>query len=180
MMPVEACSKFETSDLTEWLCQNCSKRFYDHEQEHREGFDSWTEWRAAHMSNDDVIQWFLDLGSDEVSRARQFRKRIDDYDFLDKTWPPSKKLIQELYSMLPLRVRNLVDSFKKPESSNTSSEERDTCFNCGVPLLKPKETSMCTDCVKLAVDDGPVKRYVPPLVDTSTVKDGYVTVTKFD
>lgn len=153
------CQKFETDDLSDWNCDNCGKRFYDHLPEHREGFDNWSDWRCAHMSNSDVIQWFLDLGLTEDARCKAFAQRLWAYDILDKTWPPSEKLIHELYGMLPGRLRMLVDSHK-PRDKSKDPPERDTCFNCGCVLVKPKEVSICVDCVKLATQ-GESVRYDP-------------------
>lgn len=132
------------------LCR-CGRRFYDHWREAKGGFLTWTEWRASHMSNKEIIDWFMNLGPDDASRMKKFKHHLDHPSHLHPE-APSPSLIKLMWEMLPLTLRKLAgDSFaekvlKTVTPSSTSDNER--CYECGGPLSM-EETIVCKGCVSL-------------------------------
>lgn len=163
------CSKFTPRmglTQSEIWCE-CGARFYDHTAAARENFGTWTEFRAAHMTNQEVIRWFMDLGMDDESRMQKFVHHMDHPSHMDAYAPPPK-LIKLMWELLPEALQKLGRKQKKDAKSNNlpidpdierditvNSEGRKVCYSCGA-VLELTEEIICHGCVSLNMVGGSV------------------------
>lgn len=146
------CTKFTPASVAMSDLCSCGRRFYQHSLEACDGFSTWARWRSAHMSNAEVIKWFLNLGTDDVSRMREFKRRMDKPNDLDPTAPPPE-VIRRISQMLPARFHNVLKV--------TPRVDRTLCFKCAAPLIKG-ELALCEDCQTDALGPNWVPKLFPP------------------
>ena len=129
----------------------CGKRFHQHSLTAKDGFETWTKWRAAHMTDAEIVSWFISLGFDNISRMREFKQHLDKPRELDPT-APSPEVIRRISQMLPADFHALVKI--------GVTEKRTNCISCGSVLLKG-EQAMCEDCQAIAVGPDWIPRLKP-------------------
>lgn len=96
----------------------CGKQFYKHAEQARGGFTLWSEWRAIRMTNQEVIDWFVGLGKTPVERMVRLKDHLEHPSSVDPYAPPID-VVEELYQMLPMDYRELVEIQRKPRLITT-------------------------------------------------------------
>lgn len=91
----------------------CGLKFYGHTLDAKQGFGTWTEWRAAHMSNEDVIRWFVNLGDSPKARMTAIQRHLDHPSNMDP-FAPSPKFIRIFVELLPMDYKALLPGRVKP------------------------------------------------------------------
>lgn len=155
-----SCRKFDPNNPQQSDLCKCGARFYRHELSTREGFGSWTEWRAANMSNADIIQWFVGLGTTPTLRMIALESHMNHPSAMDPFAPPPA-VIKELWDLLPDEVKRYLPKKEKPKQLPSAKQRpkgngvtilrssvdgnRTTCFNCSKELTMA-EHSICKSC----------------------------------
>lgn len=95
-----ACKSFKPKSTGHTHC-TCSKQFHEHAPAARAGFNTFITWRAAHLSNDELIAWFLSLpGTDRGEKTRFLEKLLADPNI--KYTPPSNMVMPDSTTLVAL------------------------------------------------------------------------------
>lgn len=79
----------------------CGQPFHRHSLQAKGGVLTWTEWVTAQMTNTQVIEWFVKLGSTPKQRMEKLKPFLEHPSHLT-LGAPSPRVLKELYDMLPL------------------------------------------------------------------------------
>lgn len=164
------CSAFDPPQSQTSDACKCGKRFHEHSLTAKQGFDTWARWRAAHMTDIEVINWFVGLGTDHPSRMREFKHHLDKPDNLSTTAPPPE-VIKRISQMLPAEMHALL---KVPTPG-----KRTNCMTCGSALIKG-EQAMCEDCQHQAVGPDWAPNTKPRTIQRLATEHNINSEVKFD
>lgn len=169
------CAKYTPQDgMAQYVqvCKTCHYPFYKHALPARENFGTWTEWRAAHMTDQEVFRWFINLGSDDKERMQAFMRHLDKPEHMN-AYAPSPRLIKLMWEFLPEKLQNLgrppiVDGVALTPSQVSNiidPDSRRDCYSCGGPL-ELNETYVCADCTPNLNDEGRLALVTTPSLGT--------------
>ena len=162
---LQECPEFQPqgSDTHNTQMCVCGRHFYKHTDAARGNLILWSEWRASKMTNAEVVDWFLGLGATPTDRMVKLKWHIEHPSAVDPHAPPAD-VIDELYQMLPMTWRELVEVKRRPRLI-TTPVERTTPQVIHKPGCLGSSTCKCAPPAMVggvALTPGQISRLVDP------------------
>lgn len=159
-----ACKQFRSKSTGNTFCGDCGEAFYMHTLAACNGHTLWLTWRASHLSNKELIDWFMALPGDTRSERVQSLKRfVSDPTFNFKT--PANMVNPDDTSLKALldaltgsrHIQSPADLEREARRGDAAvivsiddlplneEEKKYLCYSCGEEVATISG-AMCTDC----------------------------------
>jgi hypothetical protein len=154
-----ACKQFKSKSQGHTHCGHCGEAFHQHSKIACDGFVSYIQWRAAHMGNKELLEWFQALpGKDRQERIKFLTTLLADP--YKKYVPPSNQVNPNTLTMAALvdaltHSHNVRRDVIEVEATvvheedlplNQVAADLHWCYSCGEHTATV-QGMMCKDCI---------------------------------
>lgn len=140
------CRAFKVKAKDTAICA-CGGKFAQHSHQARDGFDHFVTWLAAHMSNHDVLAWYVTLATTPIKRLSELERLIKDpmYKVVAGARAPDSTTCGALYEALTgvhvITSPNEKRDFRLPAPNLLTP----VCYSCQTEVV-PVQGTLCLDC----------------------------------
>lgn len=133
-----ACSSFDDGGNKSTICVKCREPFIHHSKPARDGHVDWRSWHQAHMSNGEVIAWYLGLATTDALR-------IQVLEAIVKHGSPAQRGCVMPNIATCRAILECVGVVEVADRLMPKAISHKTCNSCGEPL-KGDEEWVCDRC----------------------------------